>query len=178
MLNGLDPIILFNFKKKLPDFLTAVVPIPFASREITITLPVIPIYLSERLTGLYIDTEDKNVDIDTTIDTTSTGGDPNVSQKGLNSSVKITMKAVKGSIGAALMAALADLVFPKVTSKEYSITYLHGAVILFDGLLHSFSINQDSGTDLYTVNIELIKQGGSVKEVISQVARLTAPVPL
>lgn len=67
------------------------------------------------------------------------------------------MVATRDSIGVALFSAMADLVFPKLVSKEYSITYLHGAVTIFAGLLHSFSINQDAESTKYTINLELIK---------------------
>ncbi len=139
MLNGIDPIIIFNFKKKISTT-TAKIPLTASTVEEIITLPVIPIYLSERLTGLFIETESKNIDVDTTIDTLSNGDQPNFNQRALSSTIKIEMQASASSIGVALLSALSDLVFPKLTSKEYSITYLHGAVTVFDGLLHSFAV--------------------------------------
>jgi hypothetical protein len=178
MLNGLDPIILFNFKK-LADFLSVTTKIPLvANREITISLPAIPIYLSEKLTGIYIDTEDKNIDIDTTIDSLSDGSTPNVTQRTVSSTVKINLLASRDSIGVALFSALADLVFPKVTSKEYSITYLHGPVTVFEGLLHSFSIAQEANSDLYKIAIELVHPGTSAKSAVPVVAAISGAVPL
>ena len=44
-----------------------------------------------------------------------------------------------------------------MTSKEYSITYLHGAVTVFNGLLHSFAVTQQANNELYNVTLELIK---------------------
>jgi hypothetical protein len=123
----------------------------------TFPLPFIPIYLSEKLTGLYIDTENKSIEIDSQAETLSNGDAENINQRGISSTVKIEMLAVRDSIGISLLSALTDLVFPKVTSKEYSITYLHGAVTVFNGYLHSFSIDQNSTNDLYKVSLELIK---------------------
>lgn len=177
MLNGIDPIILFNFKKNIPSLFTTSIPL-VANREFTVTLPTIPIYLSERLTGLYIDTEDKNIDIDTTIDSKTNGADPDINQKTLNSSVKINITAKRGSIGAALMAAMMELVFPKVTSKEYTISYFHGTVIIFDGLLHSYSSNQQSGTDLYTISLEIVTAGSAAKAAIAVVSKNTGALPI
>jgi hypothetical protein len=178
MLNGIDPIIIFNFKKKISaesaaGFVGPTQPkIPIvASIENLIDLPVIPIYLSEKLTGIYIDSESKTLDIDTSTDTASDGSDPNVNQKGISNIVKIEMVASRDSIGVFLFSALSDLIFPLVTSKEYSITYLHGAVTVFGGLLHSFSINQQAENDLYNITLELIrssKKAGSIAQVTSK----------
>jgi hypothetical protein len=162
MLNGLDPILIFQFKKLLPglfDLGTTKPSIPVVASESTSSfpLPLIPIYLSEKLTGLYIDTETKSIEIDSQAETLSSGDAENINQRGISSTVKIDMIASRDSIGISLLSALTDLIFPKVTSKEYSITYLHGAVTVFNGYLHSFSIDQNSSNDLYKVSLELIK---------------------
>lgn len=179
MLNGIDPIIIFNFKK-IPPGLATVAKIPIVASVISaIDLPAIPIYLSERLTGIYIDAEDKSIEVDTTTDTLSNGEAPNVTQRGISSTVKIGMVASTGSLGVNLFAAMADLVFPKVTSKEYSITYLHGAVTVFAGLLHSFSISQRAGTTLYDITLELIKPAATAKaSSIPVVGKVTGATPL
>lgn len=157
MLNGIDPILIFNFKK-IPPGIETLAKIPLISSIVSaIDLPAIPIYLSEKLTGIYIDQEDKNVDVATDTETSSDGSSPTTSQRGISSTVTITMKASRNSLGVALLGAMADLVFPKVTSKEYSITYLHGAVTVFAGLLHSFSITQNSNDDLYNITLALVK---------------------
>lgn len=159
MLNGIDPIIIFQFKKK-DDTAAAnfqkLFKIPVAKvEERYIDFPPIPIYLSERLTGLYIEGEDKNIDIETSAETVEDGGLPIFYQRGLNSSVKVNLVGKRGSIGLGLIAAAADLIFEKVTSKEYSVTYLHGAITVFNGLINSFSINFNPGTDLYNIGLEL-----------------------
>ncbi len=175
MLNGIDPIIIFHFKKIIPsldDLLGTESKIPLVASEgqSSFPLPFIPIYLSERLTGIYIDTEDKSIEIATDSETLTNGDNPVINQRGISSTVKINMLANKSSLGVALFAALADFVFPKVTSKEYSITYLHGAITVFEGLLHSFSISQESGTDLYRIAIELIKPS-----TLPKITSATAP---
>ncbi len=159
MLNGLDPIIIFQFAKNIykTDLATGS-KIPVSDGILSsLPLPFIPIYLSETLSGIYIDTEDKSIDIETTIDTGLISDIAKTNQRGIGTSIKITMKAAKGSIGLILFSALSDLVFPLVTSKEYAITYLHGAITVFSGLLHSLSINQESGSELYNISMELIK---------------------
>lgn len=173
MLNGIDPIIIFQFSKLSPESKESVSKIPIVSSIVNaIGLPPIPIYLSEKLTGLYIQSEDKSIDIETSTETLADGGPPKINQKGLNSTVKISMVASNDSIGLALISSLCDLVLPKVSSKEYSITYLHGAVIVFQGLLHSFSITQTSDNSLYTVTLELVKSSGEEKKEVVKVERV------
>lgn len=178
MLNGVDPIILFNFKKIPPSLQAVISKTPvLASIVSAIDLPVIPLYLSERLTGIYIETESKSIDIETNTETLATGEAPVTNQRGLQSSIKIEMVASRNSIGVSLFAAMADLIFPKVTSKEYSITYLHGAVTVFAGLLHSFSITQNRENDLYQISLELIKPSGT-KFTVPVVGKVTGALPL
>lgn len=181
MLNGLDPIILFTFSKRITIAQGTVPRIPLiAEADTTIPFPPIPIYLSESLTGLYIDTEEKSIDVETSMETLTDGSQPIPIQKGVNSTVRINLVASRDSIGLTLIAALADLVFSKVTSKEYSITYLHGAVCVFAGLLHSFQITQNAENDLYNVQIELTRSNINtlLKAPIPNVPKITGAVPL
>ncbi len=170
MLNGIDPILIFNFSKLTTQAKSVIAKVPETATIISkIDLPAIPIYLSEKMTGVYIDTEDKTLDIDTSIETTVLADDPIKNQRSINNTVKITMIANRDSIGLTLLSAMSDLIFPKVTSREYSITYLHGAVTVFAGLLHSFAITQNSNNDLYNITLELIRPGIGVKLPIPEV---------
>lgn len=171
MLNGIDPIIIFNFKKNFLDPSAGDPAIPLAGTEQTsFPLPAIPIYLSETLTGVYVDTEDKSIDVDTTINTTNDASGVTTNQRVINSTVKIGLIAEAGSIGLSLFSALSDLIIPKVTSKEYSITFLHGSTVIFAGLLHGFSISQDSGSTLRKISIELVKPSSLTTSTVPQVA--------
>lgn len=182
MLNGLDPIILFNFKKKLSAATEAsIAQIPIVSSVYTtIGLPPIPIYLSENLTGLFIDSEDKTIDIKTEIETLPNGATPIIKQKGLGSTTRINLKANKNSIGIMLLTALSDLLLEKATSQEYSITYLHGPITVFGGLLESFQVTQSAENDLLNIVIELSRGGGSTKEAstVPEVGPVRGAVPL
>lgn len=179
MLNGIDPIIIFEFSKLTEAQKNAVSKIPIVSSIVnTIGLPPIPIYLSEKLTGLFIDTEDRNIDIETTVETLSNGLTPNVNQKAISSNVRIVMKANKSSIGLTLISALADLIVPKVSSKEYSITYLHGPVTIFRGLLHSFAVTQNANDELMIVTLELSKQAQAKKAATVEVKPVGESVSL
>ena len=166
MLGGLDPVIIFEFSTKIDRTPTGVdgkIPVAGQRTFEFIPLPPIPIYLSENLTGLFIDKEDKNIDIGTDTETfyntaaviAAGGSSTDIVQKGVASGVKITLSCKKDSIAMMLMSAVIDQIYDKVTSKAYSITYLHGATTIFRGVMHSFSVSQDSQTDKMEVNIEL-----------------------
>lgn len=159
MLGGIDPIIIFHRYKKTSVETTEVVNgISIVSKKDTyITLPSIPIYLSEQFTGMFIDSESKNIDIETETQTFSDGTTANVNQKGIASGVAIQITAKKDSIGMILLSSLMDTLMDKVTSKEYAITYLHGATTIFYGLLHTFSVEQTSQNELLSIKIELSK---------------------
>jgi len=175
MLNGIDPIIIFEFSKIVTEKKINISQVPVKASILSkLPLPYIPIYLSEALTGIYIDSEDKTIDIDTSIETTMVQDDSkadnvSINQRGINNTVKITMVASRDSVGLTLLSAMADFIFPKVTSREYAITYLHGAITVFSGLLHSFSIVQGTSNDLYTVTMELIKVGIIPKSPIPEI---------
>lgn len=168
MLNGLAPIIIFNFKKLLPQF-TLPVGIPLiAEAGSTVPLIPIPIYLKEEITGLYIKQQNKNVDIETKVQTLTDGTAPKVLQNGLNSTVTINMVSNKNSIGLGIMSALIDLIFEKVTSEEYSISYFNGAVTVFGGLLEGYSVSENESNDLYNVSLQISRSnGGSTTEKVA-----------
>lgn len=158
MLNGIDPIIIFQFSKNV--FAPGNSKVPITNSVLSkLPLPAIPIYLSESITGVYIDTEDKSIDIATDTESLLLSPDPIINQRCINNVVKVTMLASVDSIGLTLFSALTDVVFPLVTSREYSITYMHGAIVVLQGLLHSFNITQESNSTLYHITMELIKPG-------------------
>jgi len=165
MLNGIDPILIFNISKNVP-FLKSFTDkkIPVATQLLDkIDLPIIPVYLSRELTGLIIDTESKSLEIETNIETTqdSSGNadKPFINQRALNNTVKVEIIGEKDSIGLTLLASLSDFIFPLITAKEVTMTYLNGPITVFAGLLHSFNISQNANDTKRTVSIELVRQG-------------------
>ncbi len=160
MLNGLDPIIIFLFFKKLPPTQEALDKLGLIDQAASyLTFPPIPLYLSEKLTGMYIQSETKTLDIQTTTDGLNTGDSPLFQQKGIGSTVTVELVANKDSIGLTVLSAMSDLIFTKLRSKEYSITYVHGPITIINGLLHSFSVNQTSEDDLLRITMELSRSG-------------------
>lgn len=159
MLNGLDPILIFQFKQLAgTQFAEILSDVPLISKIPTLVdEPPIPIYLSESLTGLFVDTEDKNIDIVTDIQTQSNGEQPLKKQRGLSSIQTINITGKKDSIGVSILTALCDSAFDKATSAEYTISYLHGAVTIFRATLEGFSVNQNANSELLSISISLSK---------------------
>lgn len=158
MLGGLDPIIIFEFYKKVdltPPGADGKIPVAGQKTLQFIPLPPVPIYLSEQLTGLFIDKVDKNIDIGTDTETYLNGTTPDILQKGIASGVKVTLNCKKDSIAMMILAAVIDQIYDKVTSKEYAITFLYGATTIFRGVMHSFSVSQSAQNDLMEVNVEI-----------------------
>jgi len=162
MLGGLDPVLIFQFAALAPSLGAQLAKIPMAASIPTILeMPPIPIYLSETLFNVVIDGESKNVDIDTTTETMSDGSAPVVTQKGVQSGVTIEIEGKKDSVALILLSSMIDVAFDKVSSAEYSITYLHGPITIFRGLLNSFSSEAVPGTDKLSIKIGLSKGKGS-----------------
>lgn len=158
MLNGLAPIIIFQFSKKIPQAPSLGAKIPVETSFFSkIPLPPIPLYLDEKLTGLIVDSEDKSIDIQTSQDSLSDADSPLITQNALESSVKINLQATKDSIGLTILSAVADMILPRVTSQEYSIQYLNGATTMFNAKLKSFSVNSSRDNTLLNITVELIK---------------------
>ena len=176
MLNGIDPIIIFNFSKLTPEAEAKLRTTPLtgtSTEQAKIPLTPIPVYLSEKITGLFIDSEEKFIDISTATETDTSGKTPSHYQKGVNSSVRINIQASSNSLGLVLLSALADIAFEKVTSKEYSISYLHKGIVVFNALLQSFTINQNANDDRFNITIELKKTSIETKPTTSPTTNLT-----
>jgi hypothetical protein len=192
MLNGIDPLIIFEFskdvdpdaKKELQNCLKDCLGgkgVPVQAREPEKEwLPPIPVYLSEKITGLYIDSTQKNIDIETTVEPTADDEDPIVNQKGVNSTITLNMVASSKSIGLTLMLALSDLIFKRVTEKDYRVTLFYGAVTIFGGYLRTFAVTQTADNDLYQITLELTsgKIATQDKPQTPTVPKITGATPL
>jgi hypothetical protein len=188
MLNGISPLLIFNFKKLLPQANVSGIPL---LNKLTDTIPLapIPIYLDERYglvppgageilptfgSGIVITSHGKNIDVNTKADTNVEGKTPDATQDGLNSVVTINMLANKGSISLSVLIALCDLVFPKVTSQEYSISYINGAFSVFGGLLEGFSAQESDTDNLLRLTLQLSNAKAGTTE--TSTASTTEPI--
>lgn len=158
MLGGLEPVIIIQLSVLKPTLKDLVSKIPLVSSIPTvIDQPPIPIYLSDQLTGVFIDAESKSISINTDSEAKTDATPVDVSQQAIANTVSINLKAKKDSLSLLLLSSLLDLCYDKLASKEYAITYLHGPITVFRGVLHDFTIDQTSDTELATIKIELSK---------------------
>lgn len=187
MLGGIDPVIIFQFSKKVPSTFVGptapsfVAKIPLVSQVPTfVQQPPIPIYLSRQITGLIIGSEERNIDIATDVETTTDGSTSVVTQKGINSTLSVTLIGRKNAVGISLVTAMMDQLFEKATSGEYAVSYFHGAMTIFRAKIQSFSASQEPGTDKIELKIELTKgqKDPEVKAAVPEVSRFTGAVPV
>lgn len=160
MLNGVDPIIIFHFYNKgAIDFLAD---IPFASAVTELVGVPIPIYLSEKLTGIYVDTETRGIDVVTKVDPTTEKDPltlqvlpPQVSQTALDASVSVSMFASRDSIMLTAIIAMAEMILARLVTQEYGISYINGSTVIFNGFLHRFQTNINRNDDLVRIDLTL-----------------------
>lgn len=180
MLGGLDPVIIFQFSKLVPNPATPAGGIPIVSaKPNTIDFPPIPIYLSETFFNIIIDGESKSVDIETDTQGLTNGAVPQVTQAPIQSSIEINIEGKKDSVALTLLSALVDQAFQRVTSQEYKISYLHGAITLFNAVLHSYAVENQAGTDKLQIKIVLSRGSSPTKSVpVPTVGSSTGPIPV
>jgi len=189
MLNGIDPIIIFHFYSNPPtddSFVGPPQPTSFLSGlAAAVGLPI-PIYLSERLTGIYVDDESKGIDVATRVDAVVEKDglevrSPEVSQMALDSTVTVNLFAVKDSVMLTALLALADMILKRVVSKEYGITYLNGSTVIFNGLLHRFSTSVGANDNLIRIEMVLSnakKQAPTPVPGLAPIAPVVGAIPL
>jgi hypothetical protein len=163
MLNGIAPLLIFNFPIPLeppsvagPQLETKGIPLLIQKFQTDIGIPI-PLYLDENLTGIYIESESKAIDIETNSQQRFDGKAPSVDQRGLNNLVTINMVASKNSIVLGVLLALNDMIFSRVVSKTYNVSYLNGVTTIFGGLLHGFSTSSGIDNDLIKVVMQISK---------------------
>jgi hypothetical protein len=176
MLGGVDPIFIFLFYKSPADVTQSKIPFANDLGLNRLALPPVPIYINENQTGLFIVSETKNTDIQTSMETLKEGG-ADVQQKGIGEVTTIKLQANKNSLGLTLLSAMSSKIVDKLTSKEYAVTYLHGAVTIFNGLLHNFVIDQNANSDKIDITIE-ISRGASPKTTAVNVTPVSGAASL
>lgn len=159
ILEGVAPLLVITLKNKgIIDFFGPGTLLDDVVEAIG--LPI-PIYLSEQLTGVYVDNESSSIDVVTKIDPVTDKGldnqvkTPAVSQTSGNSSVSINLFARKDSVLLTALLALMDMIVNRLVSQEYSIHYLNGPTAIFGAKLARFSKVNTSGTDLITMQLDL-----------------------
>lgn len=186
MLNGFDPLLVITLKNKgLMDF--------FAEDSIldsiaeAVGVPI-PIYLSEKLTGIYVDTENRSIDVETRVEPTTEKDTitqeveaPKVTQTAVDTQLTINLLASKNSILLTALIALMEQLVKRLVSGEYSIHYINGPTVIFGGLLHRFATSVNGNEDLVRVELTLstaAKENPTPKTPVETVSKVTGAVPL
>lgn len=166
MLNGTDPVIIFHLYKAEALAGDETISLAATAKNL-ITLPAIPIYLSEEITGLYVESEDRDITVQTATESTQAGEENQVDQKASGSMLNVELTAKRNAIGLSLFLALADLILPKVTSKEYAITYLNGSTTIFLGLFEGLTTTETKNDDLVKIQLKLSKANAKKKPTVT-----------
>lgn len=175
MLNGVAPIIIFSFFKKQPA--TKEKGTPLISQVVSrFSFPPIPVYLDESL-GVLVSSKKTNIDIATRVETMTNGDPAAVTQKGIAAITTIEMVANKNNLILGVILAMSTQILQKVTSKEYSISFLHESTVIVNGLLHSFNREETSDSEMTTITME-ISQGGEDKSPLPKPGQATGTASL
>lgn len=145
-LNGIAPIIIFNFYKEIPvpSFLQGFVD------SVKIPLIPIPIYLDEKFTKVLLDDYDR----DTTIDVMRDGvtGFEKVSAD----IVTLKFRANKSNITITAILAFIDLIVKfNVEKRTYSITIFYDNIFIIGASLESINSRLTDGTDMREITIKV-----------------------
>ncbi len=185
MLNGIDPLLIITFKNKgVVDFLGA--DSLLGSVVDAIGVPI-PIYLSERLTGIYVDSETRGIDVETKVDPITTKDPltleveaPQVTQTSSDSQVTVNLIANQDSIILTALLALMDQIVARLVTAEYSISYINGPTAIFGALLHRFSTSVSRNDSLVRIELSLstaAKDSPTPKTPVQSISKVTGAVP-
>jgi hypothetical protein len=145
-LNGIAPIIIFNFYKELPvpSFLQGFID------TVKIPLIPIPIYLDENLTKIMVDDYDRDITIDVMRDGVS--GFEKVS----GDVVSLKFHADKSNIALTVITAFINLIVKSnVEKRTYSITFFYDNIFIIGASLENFSSRLIDGTTKREISIKI-----------------------
>lgn len=123
-----------------------------------------PIYLSEKLTGLYVDTERKHLSISTdyTVSVEKDGkgnkkrGNLVVQQKGESQETTVNLLCRRDSIGLNMILPALQSIYDKVVAtKDYRIAYFNKNILIFNSRLSSLEVNQKRTDNLVEISFGL-----------------------
>lgn len=186
MLNGIDPLLIITFKNKgILDFFGANSLIGAIVSEIGVP---IPIYLSERLTGIFVDAESRAIDVETKVEPTTAKDPltlevdpPQVTQTAVDTQMTVNLFASRDSILLTALIALMEQLVKRLVSGEYAIHYLNGPSVIFGGLLHRFATTINRNDDLVRIELTLstaAKESPTPKTPVESVSKVTGALPL
>lgn len=140
MFNGLSPLIVFYMPRGENNLLPA----------------VIPLYLDAKRTGVYLDSDSKELSIsnDSVVDVKN--NQLKLVQKGLTNSVDFILKARADSTGLNILLMMSDEIYAlTMKNKDYKIAYFNQNILLFNAKLGHFKIEPEGNTNLVRIAVAL-----------------------
>ncbi len=162
IVSSVAPILIFNFpfdSDSVNPVFNALsgLPILGEGQALSSVGVPIPIYLDEQLTGLYVQSQNKNVDIATEQNDSAQSTKPTLTQKSVSNTVSINLVGKKDSVFLTALLALIDIAYPQLVKAKYRVSYLNGQTVLLGGLIQGITSQEQSDNDLVDVTLTLHK---------------------
>lgn len=153
MLNGLAPVIIYQYKPIDTSFSLFGFNIP------SVGLPI-PIYLDEKITGIMGEGANSQINIETTTINGTTY------QRQVSSDVSVKLRCRNNNvIGQTLITILGEA-FKYSSTGNYSISLFYDSSFILDGVLKSFYSRPVENTDLREIGITISKRYSLVDNVL------------
>lgn len=166
MLDGINPLFIFNLKKKINISSNLKVP------------AFIPFYL-DPMFGLYVNSQSKQIQIASDVMTNYIqGGDglstvattakdvkkATIKQRSLTNVVNIELVSGNDKILFNLFLSVCDYIFAYMDEMEYGITYFNQNIFALNAKLANFSYSGNNVNDLITIQMGLLIAKNSTKD--------------
>lgn len=182
IISSVAPIIIFNFpfdSDSVDPVFNALSGLPLIGKDkifSSVGVPI-PIYLDEQLTGLYVQSENKNVDILTEQNDSAASGKPTLTQKSISNTVSVNMVGKKDSIFVTALLALVDIAYPLLVKAKYRVSYLNGQTVVLGGLLQGVTSQANNDNELVDITLVIHKADslGPTVAAFSSVPSIAGP---
>lgn len=117
---------------------------------------IIPFYLSEEKTGIYVDRDNYNMQIAT--DTVGDIRDNQIQilQKGLTQTQEVDLVAARDSVGLNILLPLFQTIYSKLLhGTEYDIAYFHQNCLIYSAKLAQYTVEQRRENELLNIHLSL-----------------------
>lgn len=174
------PIMIFTFpfdNDSVNPVFNALSGLPLLQNTVSAIGIPIPIYLDEQLTGLYVQSENKNIDIATEQNDAANSTKPFLTQKSISNTVSINLTGKKDSIFLTALLALVDLAYPMLVKAKYRVSYFNGPTVVIGGLIQGITAQANENDDLCNITMVIHKADslGPSVPTFPSVASVTGP---
>lgn len=175
IISSVAPIIIFNFPfdtdsgNPVFNALSGLPLIGQGGALASVGVPI-PIYLDEQLTGLYVQSENKNIDISTEQNDSANSTKPTITQKSISNTVSVNLVGKKDSIFVTALLALIDIAYPMLFKAKYRVSYLNGQTVVLGGLIQGITAQSQNDNELVDIAFTIHKAdslGSSVPSFVS-----------